>query len=208
MKHLTKTSAFTLIELVVSVTILSIIMLSVFVVYSDLIQVNKRLEALRMVGEDMRTVTEKIASDVREKWIDFTYYDWSSVERTSAYSGSGNLVLAIQWGVRYYPMKDSLAGPTLCHESDLTNLATHCYIGREQWGERIALTTANVRIEDIRFFFSGTSKDTATNLSNEGKVTIVTSMGIEKKSGVSDAIVQNTHMRIQTTVSEKIYKKN
>jgi|GEM_PF-6540997 len=67
MKHITKTSAFTLIELVVSVTILSIIMLSVFVVYSDLIQVNKRLEALRMVGEDTRTVTERIATDVREK---------------------------------------------------------------------------------------------------------------------------------------------
>lgn len=77
MKHLTNTclalrssrakNGFTLIELVVSVTILSIIMLSVFVVYSDLIQVNKRLEALRVVGENTRTVTEMIASDVREK---------------------------------------------------------------------------------------------------------------------------------------------
>ncbi len=67
MKKIHNTSGFTLIELVVSVTILSIIMLSVFVVYSDLIQVNKRLEALRMVGEDTRVVTEKIATDVREK---------------------------------------------------------------------------------------------------------------------------------------------
>ncbi|EKD29848.1 MAG: hypothetical protein ACD_78C00245G0001, partial [uncultured bacterium (gcode 4)] len=35
MKKIHNTSGFTLIELVVSVTILSIIMLSVFVVYSD-----------------------------------------------------------------------------------------------------------------------------------------------------------------------------
>jgi|GEM_PF-6295294 len=105
-------------------------------------------------------------------------------------------------------MKDSLSGPIRCNESDLTNLATHCYIGREQSGERVALTTPNVRIEDIRFFFSGTAKDIATNLSNEGKVTIMLSLGIEKRAGVSDAIVQNTHMRVQTTVSEKIYKKN
>ncbi|EKD30065.1 MAG: hypothetical protein ACD_78C00167G0001, partial [uncultured bacterium (gcode 4)] len=149
-----------------------------------------------------------IATDVREKWIDFAYYDWSSTERTSAYSGSGNLVLAIQWGVRYYPMKDSLSGPISCNEADLANLATHCYIGREQSGERVTLTTPNVRIEDVRFFFSGTAKDVATNLSNEGKVTIMLSLGIEKKAGVSDAIVQSTHMRVQTTVSEKIYKKN
>lgn len=208
MKHLTKTSAFTLIELVVSVTILSIIMLSVFVVYSDLIQVNKRLEALRMVGENTRTVTEMIASDVREKWIDFAYYDWSSTEKTLAYDGGGNLILAIQWGVRYYPMRDSSAGPVGCNEADFVNIATHCYIGREQWGVRTPLTSNSVRIDSVRFFISGTGKDVATNLSDEGKATIILSLGIEKRAGVSDAIVQNTHMRVQTTVSEKIYKKN
>lgn len=63
-----KTSvAFTLIELVVSVTILSVIMLSVFVIYSNLIQVNKRLEDMRIVQENIRNITEKIATDVREK---------------------------------------------------------------------------------------------------------------------------------------------
>ena len=60
-------TAFTLIELVVSITILSVIMLSVFMIYSNLIQINKRLEALRIVQENIRNITEQIASDVREK---------------------------------------------------------------------------------------------------------------------------------------------
>lgn len=64
---MTSTRAFTLIELVVSITILSVIMLSVFMIYSNLIQINKRLEALRIVQENIRNITEQIASDVREK---------------------------------------------------------------------------------------------------------------------------------------------
>lgn len=60
-------AAFTLIELVVSITILSVIMLSVFMVYSNLIQINKRLEAMRILQENIRNITEQMASDIREK---------------------------------------------------------------------------------------------------------------------------------------------
>ena len=63
----TKQEAFTLIELVVSITILSVILLSVFMIYSNLIQVNRRLEVIRIVQENIRNVTEQMASDIREK---------------------------------------------------------------------------------------------------------------------------------------------
>lgn len=88
--------AFTLIELIVSVTILSVIMLSVFVIYSNLIQVNRRLEDMRIVQENIRNITEKIATDVREKGIDFSYYNGENAEKTNKYTGSGNSILAIQ----------------------------------------------------------------------------------------------------------------
>jgi len=64
---MTDFQAFTLIELIVSITILSVIMLSVFVIYSNFIQVNRRLEGMRIVQENIRNITEKIATDVREK---------------------------------------------------------------------------------------------------------------------------------------------
>lgn len=58
---------FTLIELVVAITILSVIMLSVFTIYSNIIQINKRLEVMRVVQENVRNITEQMASDIREK---------------------------------------------------------------------------------------------------------------------------------------------
>lgn len=100
---------FTLIELVVSVTILSVIMLSVFMIYSNILQINKRLEVMRMVQEDIRNITEQIASDIRESGIDFNYYDNSSTLKTNDYSGNGNRVLATRSGNRYYLMKDSMS---------------------------------------------------------------------------------------------------
>ena len=89
-------SAFTLIELIVSITILSVIMLSVFMIYSNILQVNKRLEIMRTVQENIRNITEQIASDVREKGIDLSYYDRSTFLKTNDYTGSGNLLLAIR----------------------------------------------------------------------------------------------------------------
>ncbi|NCP76635.1 prepilin-type N-terminal cleavage/methylation domain-containing protein [bacterium] len=60
-------TAFTLIELIVSITILSVIMLAVFEIYSNILQINKRLEVMRTIQENVRNITEQIASDIREK---------------------------------------------------------------------------------------------------------------------------------------------
>lgn len=64
---LNRAKAFTLIELIVSITILSVILLSVFEIYNNILQVNKRLEVMRVVQENVRNITEQIASDIREK---------------------------------------------------------------------------------------------------------------------------------------------
>ncbi|MDD5376853.1 MAG: type II secretion system protein [Candidatus Gracilibacteria bacterium] len=202
-------TAFTLIELVVSITILSVIMLSVFMIYSNLIQINKRLEAMRIVQENVRNITEQIASDIREKGIDFSYYDGSVKERSNGYTGSGNTILAIRSGDKYYPMKDSLNGPILCNEEDQKDPKVHCYVGKEDsTGYRKAISDNRVRIDNIRFFLSGNTGDSITNLSQEGKATIVLSLGIEQKTGVSSDVAKNAHALIETTISEKVYKKN
>lgn len=209
-KELKSRTAFTLIELVVSITILSVIMLSVFMIYSNLIQINKRLEVMRVVQENVRNITEQMATDIREKWIDLSYYDGSDTEKTNNYTGSGNAILAIRWGDKYYPMKDGPGGmPVLCSEADQRNLAVHCYIGKEDsMSHRKAISDDRVRIENIRFFLSGNIGDSLTNLSQEWKVTIVLSLGIEIKSWVSSEVAKNSHMLIETTISEKAYKQN
>jgi len=67
---------FTLVELVVAITILGLIMVSVFTIYINLINVNRKLEQTRILQENTRMITEKIATDVREKGIDFSTCGW------------------------------------------------------------------------------------------------------------------------------------
>lgn len=164
---------------------------------------------MRIVQENVRNITEKIATDVREKWIDFGYYDSSSSEKTNHYTGSGNSILAIQWGDKYYPMKNTLGGPIICNNTDQTNISTQCYMGMEDnIGNRKALSDGRVSIENIRFFISGNPSTSITNLSQEGKVTIILSLRISTKAWVNSEIAKITHMNIETTISEKIYKQN
>lgn len=204
-----KQEAFTLIELVVSITILSVVLLSIFMIYSNLIQVNRRLEVIRIVQENIRNVTEQMASDIREKWIDFSYYDNSTITKTNDYTGSGSVILAIRSGNKYYAMKDGIWWPTLCSPEDEKNLRIHCYIGKEDAsGKRKAISDERVRIENARFFLSWDAGTSITNLSQEGKVTIVLSVWIEPKAWINSEIAKNTRMNIQTTISEKAYKKD
>jgi len=52
--------------MIVAITILSIIMLSVFVVYSNIININKKLELSRILQENSRNITESLATEIRE----------------------------------------------------------------------------------------------------------------------------------------------
>jgi prepilin-type N-terminal cleavage/methylation domain-containing protein len=57
---------FTLIELVVSVTILSIIMLSVFSVFFLASDLNNKIDISRALQENVKNIVEVVAEDIRE----------------------------------------------------------------------------------------------------------------------------------------------
>lgn len=98
-------SAFTLIELLVAISILSIIMVSVFEVYSNILSLNKRLELDRILQENSRLITETVAKDIRSNGVNFAYYDGSESSKRLDYSGSGASVLQIAGGPKYYLMQ-------------------------------------------------------------------------------------------------------
>gem|GEM_PF-3026757 len=79
--------------MIVSVTILAIIMLSIFVIYRNIIFINKKLELDRIIQQNSRNIIESLATEIREKGIDYEYY--SNLTEKLDYSGSGNTILAI-----------------------------------------------------------------------------------------------------------------
>lgn len=208
-------SGFTLIELTISVTILSIIMLSVFVVYSHIITLNKRLDANRLLQENTRNITERIANDVRNNGISFSYYDGSTTDKNRNYTASGSSILAVKdpnLNYRYYTYyamkKDPITGTYLqCLDSDLLNVNTHCFLGLQEWIKApVSITDDFVRLQSLRFFISGKDKDALDSRSNEWKVTLVFSLGIDKSFAGGQELVKTESITTQTTISEKMYK--
>ena len=72
-------NGFTLIEIIVAITILAIVLVSVFEIYSQIITTSKRLELARGLQQNTRTITESIASEVRSNGIAFECYGLAPV---------------------------------------------------------------------------------------------------------------------------------
>lgn len=188
---------FTLIELILAITILSIIMLSIFVIYTNVIESNKKLELSRILQENARNITETIARDVREKWIDFGYYN--NFTGNINYS-SGNTILAVKWEKRYCLMKNNSSCDLSCYENWL-----NCHLWVLDWNR---ISDETVKVDNLRFYISWSWNNSITNTDNEAKVTLVFDLSIMPGKGIRPELAEETKMKIQTTISEKIYKNN
>jgi prepilin-type N-terminal cleavage/methylation domain-containing protein len=183
-------SAFTLIELVVAVTILSIIMLSVFVIYTNLINVNRKLEQTRILQDQTRLITETIAADIRGSGINFDV------------SSAPNLLATNSWNQYLLQQKNS--------NWDFTD----CLITEKNYPCQIMskidtpLTNDSVDIQKLTFNITWASNSGATNTTTEWKVQLVFDIGIAPKKWVSSDVVKASVITVQTTISEKIYKEN
>jgi len=189
--------AFTLIELILAITILSIIMLSIFVIYTNVIESNKKLELSRILQENARNITETIARDIREKWVDFSYYN--NFTQQLDYS-SWNTILAVKWEKRYCLMKWDNSCDTTCYEN-----ALNCYLWVLEWDR---VSDERVQVNNLHFYISGSWNNSITNMSNEAKVTLVFDLSIIPGKWIRSELANETKMKIQTTISEKIYKNN
>ena len=67
MKYLKQTSGFTLVEMVLSTTILAVMATIVMSIYIQTTNLSSRLKATRYLSETARDITERIAEDVRER---------------------------------------------------------------------------------------------------------------------------------------------
>ena len=156
-------TAFTLIELVVAVTILSVIMLSVFVIYTNLINVNRKLEQTRILQEQTRLITETIASDVRENGIDFL-------------EPHANGTLVTKSGNRYALQQK--AGDNIFGQCDPNNHAVACQLVS---AVDMPVSSDSVDVRNLHFSITGTAGSESTNEDIEGKVQVVFDIGIAPK---------------------------
>lgn len=195
---------FTLIEMIVAVTILAFIMLSVFVVYSNILQINKRLELNRILQENTRTMIEWIASEIRNKWITYSYYN-DVLSEPLDYAWSWNTLLAINNSAE--PEKILV----YCMQRQKTSCDSTCY-SNPNWcylwklDSDIALSDDRVNINNLRFYISWKPSKDITSEDKEWKVTVVFDISLSPNKWITPELAKANELHIQTTISEKVYK--
>lgn len=222
MFHFRKTSGFTLVELVIAITIFALLSVTISSIYIQTTYVGQKLRHTRHLAETAREITERIADDVREKGLswrtltptEYNYTYWNSID----YSGSGAEILGIGNGDDFYlyGKKNTTTTPITidsCNNTDKADKNTHCwlyYVKNNNYVDAFNLVDSfipeeekkRVKIEDMKFYISG------DGVTTEKKVTLVFTLALMPRVGVPASMIGQTRLHVQTTISERFFKEN
>jgi prepilin-type N-terminal cleavage/methylation domain-containing protein len=126
MKFLKSTSGFTIIELMIAMTIFAIMSTMVITIYFSITGTTRKLNAQRELSESAREVIERITEDVREygfsgsEAFDLTHTPWTTYDPLD-----GSEYLNLKNGTYVYGKK-TLVGIDPCLLDDKNNPKTHC----------------------------------------------------------------------------------
>jgi prepilin-type N-terminal cleavage/methylation domain-containing protein len=221
---------FTLIEVIVAITILGIILTSVFQIYSHISLMSKRLEMARWLQENTRNITQTIAQDIREGGIAFECYDLTnsvsgcSGARATEYTASGADILILRgtsaecaWGcfIQYYLAKPIVTGWEVACTSTEAATPGACYLIRSvvnaggMQDSSTRLSDADTSITQLRFYISGVDANRFANAwDTEWKVTLSFLLAIAPKRGLDPETAARLTIPVQTTITQKLYKSN
>jgi len=213
-------------------SILAIVLVSIFQVYSNIIVMSKRLELARGLQQNARTIVESIAKDVREGGIAFECYapaagspsGCNAGPHPTEYFGSGADMLILHGAsgtcptdqdcfVQYYLAKPTATlGEMACDANDVTQPGL-CYVTKRivqagtPIGESLRLSDPLTNIAGLRFYLSGVS---ATGFSSqadqEGKVTMLFTLSLAPRQGLDSESAEKLVIPIQTTITQKLYQ--
>jgi type II secretory pathway pseudopilin PulG len=184
---------FTLIEILISLTLLSIILVSVMLIYTNSIRISSRSEVNRMLQENVKNVIETLAEDIRKNGI-----LWVSSDATDTCNST------LQWWTlykewdklctknmnEYYLAHD--IGWSLIRVSDIEDcddIKEQCIIVKDWY----PLTNSMAWVTHLKFYLS---QDYVP------KVTVSISMKPSLKSTWA-AFIQENQIEIQTSISER-----
>ena len=214
----------------IAMSIFAVMSVMIMNVYFNISNTSRRLSATRELSETAREITERIAQDVKEKWISLSGSRYS--ESTASYELWANPDYTASWGELLAVGSESApifgyffgskSGTTLpvqlvpCTSEYKNDIRTHCGLyripwkdGSWKWDESLNLADSfipdeskkRVKIEDLKFFISW-------NDFTAKKVTLNFTLSLMPRIGVPQNLIGSTKLRVQTTISERGWKKN
>ncbi len=208
------TSGFTLVELMIAMSIFGMMIVMVMSIYFSTTDTTRRLNAQRELAETAREITERMSQDIREKGMTGdTYFDTNyDLWKRYDYTGSGSEYLNLSNGRYVYGAKKT-NGIDRCTWIRKTDPKIHCGLYFIEYGDNGSngynlVDSFNpdeerkrVKIEDLKFYISGDSRSTSR------KVLVDFTLILMAKNGISANLANSTKLHIQTTISERWWKK-
>lgn len=212
-KIYTYPSAFTLIEIIVSMTIFGIMMISVISIFIFASQMSTLVELNRTMQENTKNVVEDIAENVRKYWIVGVkdgILGSCTLPAAMTSIRNWNKLCIYNWAgtgewASYVIGKQNAAGDW----ERSSNITSDCWIAVEKWchilkrdtpsWDYYPLTNSFISFEDIEFTITNTKIP---------KVTIKLVARPSHRQWLSLDIIQNNYTYIQTTLSERFIDMN
>ena len=219
------TSWFTLVELMIAMTIFGMMSVMVMTIYFSTTSTTRRLNAQRELAETAREIVERISEDVRERgfsgtaipfgkneaWMTWSTHDqWLSYD----YTGSGSEYLNLNnWRYVYGTKKTGIPGwIDECIWNKKSDPRIHCGLYLLSYDDNGSLgynlvdsfipdeNKKRVKISNLRFYVSGGEGTTP-------KVLLSMDLALIPRNGISATLASTTTLHIQTTISERGWKK-
>lgn len=192
-----KFQGFTLIEILVSITILWIMMISVFGIFIASSDVNFKTDITRLMQQNIKSSVERITEDVRKNW----YWLWvtSNAEDLEACSGITSQItetkswnkLCISENISYYLIEKNWDRifDWKCEEIDKS-----CTVVVDYGDGPKPIMNSWVDVKSLEFLISGKEVQ---------KVTIIMTLQPAIWKWIKPKLIENNRFHFQTTISER-----
>lgn len=189
-KHLNN-KWFTLIEIIVSVTILSIVMVSIFMIFIKSSEVNRKIDVGRLMQENVKNIIETISEDIRINWISLAtwHHSFAPWEKYSVWS------ILYVWSNMYYLAKNIWGTRISQLNTDCSSIKDNCYIVKNNSITTSPLSNSWVQINKMDFYVSDDF---------ETKVTLNIVLQPASKKWLQSDLIKNNKIIFQTTLTERL----
>ncbi len=193
-----KNTAFTLVEVIVAITILSIIMISVLVVFISGSDVSAKIDIQRGMQENIKNIVETIAEDVRKNGLNICSSPTESNCLNFASSTGSYLETEIlyTWSASYYLATKTVSwtwirvwDQSICRDPQF-----QCFLMQDMVNP---LSNGQVTFWNLKFRVTGWDIP---------KVTLSLTLYPAFKKWVKADMIKNSRMIFQTTISERLIK--
>jgi len=198
MKQQQTYSGFTLIELIVSITLFSIVMVSVITIFIFSSDMSAKIEINRLMQENTKNAVETIAEDIRDNGIIGVSPDSSSLSCStfSSWVDSGDK-LCTKSSEYFLGKHDDVTDDWIRVDPkvDCVELQDQCVLIRNDGLSKFPLTNSFMSFRDIQFYISGNDIQ---------KVTVTFHAQPSVKKGVKADLIKQNELFFQTTISERL----